>query len=332
MRVLQKYNNNLDDYITANKNTFMSYGSEFCPLAHLEPLLLHHRSWPYLSLQLEKGSVWPLKTLSESDRIQKNIEFISRGNNKSAITYQDVFKSVVQKKIHQGWMVPLPLHFTKEIPGSEPAPIGIDDKQFKCLPEGSKIPKYRMTHDQSFEASVGASVNTRTIRERLDLLFYGGCLSLLLHYIVALRARLHCTKILGGKSDFKSAYRIITLHGSTAVKCMILKSTQHVRDNRKEFLAHTACYVASGLPIGIECKRENDDSTAAATKRLIQSQRTPTSGQMGLPSLPNTDFAMDRAYCLLSLLYEFFLPSRADIMDIIKRSPMFPFTYDQKLS
>lgn len=68
-----------------------------------------------------------------------------------------------------------------------------------------------------------------------------------------------------------------------------LKSTQHVRDNRKGFVAHTACYTASGLPIGIEWERENDDSTAAATERLIRAQLAPTSGQMGPPSLPQTE-------------------------------------------
>jgi hypothetical protein len=110
-----------------------------------------------------------------------------------------------------------------------------------------------------------------------------------------------------------------------------LKISQHVRDNRRGFVAHTACYTASGLPIGIEWERENDDSTAAATERLIRSQLFPTIGQMGPPSLPNTEFAMDRGYCLPSLLYDFFIPSGADIMGTVKRSPMFPFTYDQKL-
>jgi hypothetical protein len=119
-------------------------------------------------------------------------------------------------------MIPLPLSYTNNIPNSEIAPVGIDDKQFKVLPDGSKIPKYRMTHDQSFEASVGASVNSRTLRDNLDPLFYSGCLSRLLHYVVSLRSRHPYTKILGGKSDFKSAYRRITLHGSTAAKCMIM--------------------------------------------------------------------------------------------------------------
>jgi hypothetical protein len=110
-----------------------------------------------------------------------------------------------------------------------------------------------------------------------------------------------------------------------------LKISQHVRDNRRGFVAHTACYTAPGLPIGIEWEKENDDSTAAATERLIRSQLSPTSGQMGPPSLPNTEFAMDCGYCLPSLLYDFFIPSGADIMGTVKRSPMFLFTYDQKL-
>ncbi len=200
----------------------MAYGSEFRPITHLEPLLLHHRSWPSFSLQLMRGSMWPLTDLSESDRVQKNNEFISRGNHKSAITHHEVFKKIITQEIHQGWMIPLPLPYTNDIPNSELAPIGIDDKQWKALPDGSRVSKYRLTHDQTFEASVGTSVNNRTIREKLDPLFYGGCLSRLLHYIISIRSRLPYTKILGGKSDFKSAYRRVTLNGETAVKCMIM--------------------------------------------------------------------------------------------------------------
>ena len=80
-------------------------------------------------------------------------------------------------------MIPIPITFTNSIPESELAPVGIDDKQFKRFTDGSKIPKYRMMHNQSFEASVGASINSRTLREKLDPWFYGGCLSRILHYM-----------------------------------------------------------------------------------------------------------------------------------------------------
>jgi hypothetical protein len=111
-----------------------------------------------------------------------------------------------------------------------------------------------------------------------------------------------------------------------------LKQTQHVRDNRKGFVAHTACYTASGLPIGIEWERSIDDSTTAATERLVRAQLSPINGQNGPPMLPNTEFAMDRGYCLPSLLYDFLPLSGADFLGTIKRCPMFPFTYDQKVA
>jgi hypothetical protein len=46
------------------------------------------------------------------------------------------------------------------------------------------------------------------------------------------------------------------------------KVTQHVRDNRKGFMAHTCCYTASGLPNGIEWEHANYDSMTTAMKRL----------------------------------------------------------------
>jgi len=68
----------------------------------------------------------------------------------------------------------------------------------------------------------GKSVNDRVLTEKLDPLYYGGCLSRILHYIVSLRLRLPKVKILGGKSDIKAAYRRVTLHGDTAEKCTIM--------------------------------------------------------------------------------------------------------------
>jgi hypothetical protein len=87
-----------------------------------------------------------------------------------------------------------------------------------------------------------------------------------------------------------------------------LKVMQHVRDNRKGLVAHTSCYTASGLPVGIEWERSCDDSTTAATERLIRQQLSPTSGQIGLPMMFNTEIAIYRGYCIPSLLYNFLLP------------------------
>lgn len=100
--------------------------------------------------------------------------------------------------------------------------MGIDYKQFKLNPDGSKSQKFRLTHNQSFEASIGMSVNTGTKREELDPLFYRGCLSRSLHYIISLRKSFPQTRILVGKSDIKSAYRRVSLNGETAAKCIMM--------------------------------------------------------------------------------------------------------------
>jgi hypothetical protein len=197
MAILQSFNNNLHDYILANKNSFMSYGSEFRPYHVLEPLLLHHRSWPSLSKQLQEGSKWPLSTLTDEDRLSKNREFISHGNHQSAKKHHLVLNNIISNEVLQGWMIPLPITYINQIPNSEIASVGIDDKQFKTNPDGSKTHKFRLTHDQTFEASMGKSVNNLTLRDQLDPLFYGGCLSRTIHYIVPLRLRHPNTRILG---------------------------------------------------------------------------------------------------------------------------------------
>jgi hypothetical protein len=208
--------------IENNKNSIMSYGAEFRQINIIKPLLLHHRSWPSFTNQLQQGSKWPLLSLTENDRKEKNVEFIKRGNYKSASTYHSVLKDIIQKEDRQGWMIPLPIHFINEIPHSEITPVRIDNKQFNVHQDGSKPRKFRLAHDQTFEASVGCSVNNLTQWKKLDPLFYGGCLSHLIHYIVSVRARYPTTKMLGGKSAFKSAYRRISLNGEISARSIMM--------------------------------------------------------------------------------------------------------------
>jgi hypothetical protein len=160
--------------------------------------------------------------LPESERIKKNKEFMQRGNHKSALNYNEVYHSTVIKEVKQGWMVPLPLPYINDLIKGELAPVGIDDSQWSISPTGEKVIKHRLTHDQSFEASVGQSVNKRVITDKLLPLYYGGCLTRLIHYMVSIRSRHPKIKILGGKSDFKSAYRRVSLHGDTAAQCSIM--------------------------------------------------------------------------------------------------------------
>jgi len=154
--------------------------------------------------------------------VTKNIEFIARGNHKSAIKYNDEYLKIVKAEISQGWMFPIPLHYINTLMHGELAPVGIDDKVWSEQADGSKKRKLRLTHDQSFEASCGSPVNGRVIKEKLAPLFYGGCLSRIIHYVVDLRLRHPTIPILGAKSDFKAAYRRVSLHGDIAEKCAIM--------------------------------------------------------------------------------------------------------------
>jgi hypothetical protein len=222
MLLLQQHGNSMQNLIAAYPNSFLSPGSEFRPIQVLEPLLMHHHNWPKIKNILLMGSMWPLHPIPEVERKTKNLEFIARGNHKSAVKYAEEYTKILEKEISQGWMFILPINFVNKLQYGELAPVGIDDKVWSDLPDGSRRTKYRLTHDQSFEASVGSSVNGRVIQEKLNPLFYGGCLSRIVHYILDLRLRHPVTAILGGKSDFKAAYRRVSLHGDTAAKCSIM--------------------------------------------------------------------------------------------------------------
>jgi hypothetical protein len=111
MMLLQRHNNSIQDYILHNTGSLMSFGSEFRHPDLLEPLLMHHPNWKLFSDLLSIGSNWALKPLANEDRIKKNSEFITRGNHKSAITYESELHKIISQEIAQGWMLPLPLTY-----------------------------------------------------------------------------------------------------------------------------------------------------------------------------------------------------------------------------
>jgi hypothetical protein len=80
------------------------------------------------------------------------ISFILQGNHKSAIKYESECAKIVISEV-------TPLEYKNNLQHGVLAPVGIDDKFLTELQDGSKKVKYRLTHDQSFEASLGYSVN-----------------------------------------------------------------------------------------------------------------------------------------------------------------------------
>jgi hypothetical protein len=114
--------------------------------------------------------------------------------------------------------VPLPLEYISSLQNGELTPVGMDDKQWTELPNGSKQTKFCLTHDQSFNTASGMSENERVLTEKLEPLYYGGCLS---RDSLPKTTAPFCENT-GGKLDIKAAYRRSTLQGNTAKKCSIM--------------------------------------------------------------------------------------------------------------
>ncbi len=89
-----------------------------------------------------------------------------------------------------------------------------------CTPtpneRGERIPKYRMTHDQSFPEPSGHSVNSRAIKESLPPCMYSFVLSRTIHYMVNLHRRHLSTRIFFCKFDLDAAYKRCHLSAATA--------------------------------------------------------------------------------------------------------------------
>ncbi len=100
--LLQQHGNSIHDLISAYPNSFLSPGSEFRPIQVLEPLLMHHHNWPKIKNILLMGSMWPLHPIPEVERKTKNLEFIARGNHKSAVKYAAEYTKILNKEINQG--------------------------------------------------------------------------------------------------------------------------------------------------------------------------------------------------------------------------------------
>jgi hypothetical protein len=222
--VLSSHGDDLGNVINAYQNSFLRYGSEFRPSILLANLLMHHPRWVKFKSLLDHGSKWPLRPIDSHTRKARNKELLERGNHQSAITHDSILQLTLQKEVQQGWMLPIPTSYIGTLLNAEIAPVGITP-QWQAHENGSRTQKFRLTHDQSFEASIGESVNKRVEKDQLDELFYGHCITRILHYIISTRIYLPTTRILIAKTDFKGAYRRVTLHSDTAPRCTIINGS-----------------------------------------------------------------------------------------------------------
>ena len=172
------------------------------------------------SLLTTGASVAFLEPLSDANRIAENAAILAYGNHKSAAKHATEIRSALLQDTIHGFSFPLPLHCLQHIPGAMLAPLGIT-AQHSIDSTGRRIPKFRMTHDQSFTSNPAArSFNQLADMSPFPEMIFGWCLSRLAHYILALRANHPSTPILLVKLDWKSAYRRICASPMLAAQCI----------------------------------------------------------------------------------------------------------------
>jgi hypothetical protein len=105
-----------------------------------------------------------------------------------------------------------------------------------------------------------------------------------------------------------------------------LRYTQHVKDNRKGIVAHTAVSSTTSLPIGIAFERVNESSNICF--RRIMDSLFP----YGNNRLRDVIIHSDRGYLTPSLVYDYLLNYGAHVVGTVKRAACWPFTFGNKIN
>jgi hypothetical protein len=125
-------------------------------------------------------------------------------------------------------------------------PLGLAE-QFSISEMGERLPKRRLTHDQTFTALPDSkSVNNLTDSSKFAELVYGFCLHRIIYQIMSLRTSFPEDRIMLMKFDFAKAYRRIQYNGISALRCMTISTTSH----SSNFGFHSVAWAAQrhGVP------------------------------------------------------------------------------------
>jgi len=159
--------------------------------------------------------------MDEESRI-KDLNFHKeRGNHTSALKHLNKLDAIISKEISRGFAFPLPIDIIFNIPNAALALLGCHQQE-TMNKRGERIPKYRMTHDQSFPRPSGHSVNSRVIKESLPPCMYSIVLSRTIHYIVNIIRHHPLTRIYLRKFDLDAACKCCHLSAATASESLTI--------------------------------------------------------------------------------------------------------------
>jgi hypothetical protein len=120
--------------------------------------------------------------ITEDERLRELRGMIERGNHKSTEKGSDKAEELLAKDVAHGFSIPVSPKIVEKIKGAMVQPLGLAT-QFALAEDGSRKVKSRLTQDLSFSLTEPEmSVNSRIDMGQYPYMFYGWCLSRIIHF------------------------------------------------------------------------------------------------------------------------------------------------------
>jgi hypothetical protein len=215
-KLLSEHGFDLASLLGDYQRTTLGYGSEFRPIDQLEKVLGGHSEFEVLADLIENGMGYRFKTaITEGERMKELHGMMERGNHKSAEEGSEKAAELLAKDVAHGFSIPVSPGVVERIRGAMVQPLGLAT-QYGLTEDGSRKVKYRLTQDLSFSLTEpDMSVNSRIDMDQYPEMFYGWCISRVVHFIVSLRLAHPNKRIFISKYDYSDAYRRMA-HSATA--------------------------------------------------------------------------------------------------------------------
>jgi hypothetical protein len=152
-RVLAAAGFDFAQLLPLHQRSTLGFGSEFRPVADLQPLLAKHPLFPFVAKILSEGISYEYhvgQQLTESECLVEMAGQLQRGNHKSASDEIEKVRTLLARDVTHGFTVPLPsIACAPQIKGAMIQPLGVV-KQWSLDEQGKRVAKFPLTQDLSF--------------------------------------------------------------------------------------------------------------------------------------------------------------------------------------
>jgi hypothetical protein len=174
--IIRENNFNIHKIISSTL-TNCTPGIEFREPELLQLIFHRHELWEFTKTVLLQGAdLYFQHEPSDQQRIDENNALIAFNNHQKAKLLPDIIHESIKTDVQYGFSVPVEIQTINQIPGAMVCPFGIA-QQTTLSPDGSRIAKNRLTHDQTFSVLDNSeSVNNILDQTAYPELVYGHCM------------------------------------------------------------------------------------------------------------------------------------------------------------